>query len=183
MTELLLAWSQGDQRALNRLMPMVLDELRRTARRFMRRERQDHSLQATALVNEACLRLMRLNRVQWQCRSHFFGLAAQLMRQVLVDHARARGYQKRGGAGRRRIPLDEVGGVAEKHVDLVALDDALAALSALDRRKGRVVELRFFGGLTVAETAEALQVSPETVMRDWKFSRVWLLERLGGRMS
>ena len=163
--------------ALDRLLPLVHAELRRIARRHMQRERPDHTLQASALVNEAYLRLVRLNRVRWQNRAQFFGIAAQLMRQILVDHARARGYEKRGG-GRRRVSLDHAPGVSGRDPDLLALDAALTALTAVDARKSQVVEMRFFGGLTVAETAEALQVSPDTVMRDWKFSKVWLLRRL-----
>lgn len=177
VTDLLLAWGEGEMPAFDRLIPLVHAELRRTARRYMQRERPGHTLQASALVNEAYLRLVRLNRMRWQNRAHFFGIAAQLMRQILVDYARTRGYQKRGG-GRRRISIDDVPGVSGRALDLLDLDEALTVLGALDRRKGQVVEMRFFGGLTVAETAEALHVSPETVMRDWKFSKVWLAQRL-----
>lgn len=178
VTEWLHAWGQGDQSALDRLMPYVQDELHRLARREMRGERPGHTLQTTALVNEAYLRLIDASRVQWQDRAHFFALAARLMRRILVDHARSRNYVKRGG-GMRTISLDDVLVVSqERGADLVALDDALQALAAVDARKSKVVEMRFFGGLSVEETAEALQVSPETVMRDWKLAKVWLLREL-----
>jgi RNA polymerase sigma-70 factor, ECF subfamily len=181
VTELLLAWGNGDEAALTRLMPAVHDELRRLARRQMRGERPDHTLQTTALVNEAYLRLIDLSRVRWQDRAHFFALSARMMRRILVDHARARNYQKRGG-GAINVTLDEACTLAaERGPDLVALDDALEALARVDARKSQVVEMRFFGGLTVDETAEALKVSPETVMRDWRMAKVWLLRELDGR--
>jgi len=171
---LLVAWGHGDEAALEQLMPLVYDELRRIAGRYMKGERPGHTLQATALVNEAYLRLVEIRRVQWQNRAQFFGIAARSMRRILVDAARARRSQKRGG-GVHEITLDEALVVAEEPAPaLVALDDALDALKALDARKERVVELRYFGGLTVAETAEVLQVSPETVMRDWDFAKAWL---------
>jgi RNA polymerase sigma factor (TIGR02999 family) len=180
VTDLLLAWGRGDESALDRLMPAVLQELRRLARRQMRGERQDHTLQTTALVNEAYLRLIDLSRVRWQDRTHFFAMSARLMRRILVDHARSRRYQKRGGGG-ARLSLDDALVVsAERGADLVALDDALRALATVDERKSRVVELRFFGGLTVEETARTLQVSAETVMRDWRFAKVWLLREMTG---
>jgi RNA polymerase sigma factor (TIGR02999 family) len=169
-----VAWSEGDEAALAVLMPIVHNELRRLARRYMAGERPGQTLQATALVNEAFLRLVEVKRVKWQNRAHFFAMAARLMRRILVDVARAKRYQKRGGDA-RKISLDEallVGGDPGR--DLVALDDALTALATVDARKSQVVELRFFGGLTVAETAEVLKVSPDTVMRDWSLAKAWL---------
>jgi len=178
VTQLLVAWSDGDQAALEKLMPLVYQELRRLARRYLGRENPGHTLQPTALVNEAYLRLIDQNRVRWQNRAHFFGVSAQLMRRILVDMARARQQRKRGGAA-RRVELDEALVVSkERGEDLVALDDALQSLAAMDERKSRVVELRFFGGLSVEETAEVLQVSPDTVMRDWKMAKVWLHREL-----
>jgi RNA polymerase sigma factor (TIGR02999 family) len=180
VTDLLLAWSGGDDQALEQLVPLVHHELRRLARRQMGGERHGHTLQTTALVNEAYLRLVDLTRIRWQDRSHFLAMSARLMRRILVDHARSRGYQKRGG-GVANVSLDEAFVVStERPQDLVALDDALQALAAVDDRKSRVVEMRFFGGLTVEETASALDVSPETVMRDWRLAKVWLLRALGG---
>ena len=178
VTKLLVAWSDGDQAALEELMPLVQQELRRLARRYMVRENPGHTLQPTALVNEAYLRLIDQRQVHWQNRAHFFGVSAQLMRRILVDMARARQQQKRGG-GARQIEFDET--LLEAKTpgqDLVALDDALHSLAAMDERKSRVVELRFFGGLTVEETAEVLHISPETVMRDWKTAKVWLQREL-----
>src|SRR5262245_3799586 len=159
-------------------MPLVYEELRRQATRYMKRERLEHTLQATALVNEAYLRLIEVQNVQWQNRAHFFAMAARLMRRILVDAARARGYQKRGG-GVAMVSLDEALIVpAEPGEDLVALDAALVALAAVDERKSQVVEMRFFGGLTLDETAEALHVSRDTVKRDWKIAKLWLLRKL-----
>ncbi len=179
VTDLLVAWRQGDERALADLMPLVHTELRRLARRQMGRERPDHTLQTTALVNEAYLRLIDLSRVQWQDRAHFFAMAARLMRRILVDYARSHRSQKRGGA-QEKVVLDEALAVSTApDADLVALDDALQRLTAVDARKGQVVEMRFFGGLTVEETAEALNVSPDTVMRDWRLAKLWLLRELG----
>ncbi len=180
VTGLLIAWGQGDESALERLMPLVHDELRRLARRQMQNERPGHTLQTSALVNEAYLRLIDLSRVRWQDRSHFFAMSARLMRRILVDHARARRSLKRGG-GARKVTLDEEALlVAREHgPDLLALDDALNALALLDPRKSQVVEMRFFGGLSVEESAEALHVSRETVMRDWRLARAWLLRELG----
>jgi RNA polymerase sigma factor (TIGR02999 family) len=178
VTDLLLAWRAGDPSALDRLMPAVHEELRRLARRQMRGERRDHTLQTTALVNEAYLRLIDLSRVRWQDRAHFFAMSARLMRCILVDHARSRQYQKRSG-GSLRVTLDEaLVGAPERGADLVALDDALDALAAVDARKSQVVEMRFFGGLSVDETAEALRVSGQTVMRDWRLAKAWLLREL-----
>ena len=176
-TALLTAWSGGDESALRELMPLVEAELRNLARRLMRGERGGHTLQTTALVNEAYLRLVDVTRVRWEDRAHFFAMSARLMRRILVDHARSRAYFKRGG-GARHVSLDEALVGAGKGADLVALDDALAALALIDERKSQVVELRFFGGLTVDETAETLHISPETVARDWRFAKTWLLREL-----
>jgi len=177
-TALLLAWNRGEPEALDALLPLVYDELRRLAARYMRQEHPGHTLQATALVNEAYLRLIAIHEVEWQNRAHFFAMAARLMRRILVDSARARGYQKRGG-GAPVLSLDEALVVPiNADEDLVALDHALSALAELDPRKSDVVEMRFFGGLTLDETAEALHVSRETVKRDWKMARLWLLREL-----
>jgi RNA polymerase sigma factor (TIGR02999 family) len=177
VTALLVAWGKGDAAALDRLVPIVHHELHRIAQRCMRRERAGHTLQTTALVNEAYVRLVDVQRVHWQDRAHFLAMSARLMRRVLVDHARARKYQKRGG-GLKVTLVEELGGSNEQPHDLVALDDALEALAKIDERKSRVIELRFFGGLSVEETASVLKVSPETVMRDWKFAKTWLLREL-----
>jgi RNA polymerase sigma factor (TIGR02999 family) len=177
-TELLRAWSQGDGSALDRLVPQVYEELHRLAERYMRQERPDHTLQATSLVNEAYLRLIDVNRVEWRDRTHFLAVAAQMMRRILVEFARNRQRQKRGG-GAVRVSLDDVQELPDsKDCDVVALNDALGALAAFDARMSRVVELRFFGGLTVDETADVLNVSPETVMRDWKTAKAWLLREI-----
>jgi RNA polymerase sigma factor (TIGR02999 family) len=180
VTDLLLAWGRGDRSALDELTPLVLHELRRVARLQMRGERPNHTLQTTALVNEAFLRLIDLRRIRWQDRAHFLALSARLMRRILVDHARSRNYHTRGG-GAPTVTLDDVTVASpERGADVVALDDALEALSRIDRRKSQVVELRFFGGLSIEETAEALQVSQETVQRDWRFAKVWLLREISG---
>jgi len=179
VTELLLAWAEGDQLALERLVPLVHTELHRLARSYMRREHAGHSLQTTALVNETYLRLVDASRVDWQNRAHFFALCGRLMRRILVDHARSRRFLKRGG-GAIRVTLSDGLVLSERTTDLVALDDALNALAAIDPRKSQVVEMRFFAGLSVVETAEALSVSPETVMRDWKLAKVWLLREIRG---
>jgi RNA polymerase sigma factor (TIGR02999 family) len=164
--------------ALESLIPLIYEELHRIARRYLGRERPDHTLQTTALINEAYLRLADARRLPWHDRTHFFAIAAQVMRRILVDHARSRQNLKRGGAV-RRVSLDEALTVCrERSAELVKLHDALSALSAVDSRKGQVVELRFFGGLNIQETAHVLKVSPDTVMRDWKFSKVWLLREL-----
>jgi RNA polymerase sigma factor (TIGR02999 family) len=177
-TVLLEAWAQGDEAAFNELLPLVHDELRRLARRHMNHERAGHTLQATALVHEAYLRLIDVNKIQWQNRAHFFAMASRAMRRILVDSARARNYQKRGG-GAPKVSLDEALLVTnEPGQDLVALDDALNALAQVDRRKSQVVEMRFFGGLSVEETSTALHVSADTVMRDWRLAKVWLLREL-----
>jgi RNA polymerase sigma factor (TIGR02999 family) len=178
ITRILLAWREGDDSALERLMPLVYDELRRLARRYMGRQRPGHTLQTTALVNEAYLRLVDANQVRWQDRAHFFAVSARLMRRVLVDFARARDNLKRGG-GARRVTLDDDLAVANGEVtDVVALDDALTRLAGLDPRQAQIVELRYFGGLTEEETAEALGVSVRTVRRDWVLARAWLFREL-----
>ena len=178
VTALLTAWSGGDESALRELMPLVHAELRNLARRLMRGERGGHTLQTTALVNEAYVRLVDLTRVRWQDRAHFFAMSARLMRRILVDHARSRTYLKRGGGAAAHFARRGCSSASGKGADLVALDDALAALAVIDERKSQVVELRFFGGLTVEETAEALHVSPETVVRDWRFAKTWLMREL-----
>jgi RNA polymerase sigma factor (TIGR02999 family) len=178
ITRLLIDWRGGDQAALDQLIPLVHEELRRLARRHMAHERVGHTLQATALVNEAFVRLIDVRQVKWQDRAHFFAMSSRLMRRILVDFARSKGYQKRGG-GAQKVSFDEaLLVVREPGQDLVALDDALTALSAFDGRKAQVVEMRFFGGLSVEETAEALNVSVDTVMRDWKLAKAWLLREL-----
>jgi RNA polymerase sigma factor (TIGR02999 family) len=178
-TELLRAWNEGDGSALDKLIPLVYDELHRLARRYMRQERPDHTLQATSLVNEAYLRLIDVNRIEWRNRTHFLALAAQMMRRILVEFARNRHRQKRGG-GAVQVSLDDVQEPPDsKEYDFVALNDALSGLATFDSRMSQVVELRFFGGLTVDETADVLNVSPETVMRDWKTAKAWLLRELG----
>jgi len=184
VTQLLLAWSDGDKAALEELTPLVYAELRRLAERHMRRERAGHPLQTTALVNEAYVRLIDLRQVRWQNRAHFFGVAAQLMRHILVDFARARLRAERGGY-KQQVPLEEAAVVSKgRCADFIALDDALKSLAEIDPRKSRMVELRFFGGLTVEETAEALNVSPRTVMYEWSLARDWLYRELSdGRRS
>jgi RNA polymerase sigma-70 factor (ECF subfamily) len=179
VTRLLRDWGQGKDAALQELLPLVHQELRRLARRYMFGERPGHTLQTTALVNEAYLRLVNSRQVNWQNRAHFFAISAQLMRQILVDYARARQSQKRGG-GVPKVTLDEaLMGPQEKGHDLVALDDALKALAEVDPRKSKVVELRFFGGLSVEETAKLLKVSPDTVLRDWRLAKAWLSREMG----
>lgn len=178
VTLLLRAWGEGDALALDRLAPIIYQELHRIARGYMARERPNHTLQTTALVNEAYVRLVDVRRVSWQDRAHFFAVCARAMRRILVDHARSRGYQKRGG-GQEALQLDDVMTVdGSPGAGILELDDALNRLAELDPRKGQVVEMRFFGGLTVEETAEALKISPETVMRDWKLARAWLYREL-----
>jgi len=179
-TELLLAWGRGETRAFERLVPLVHDELRRIARRYMAREHPGHTLQTTALINEAYLRLIQVRQVHWQNRAHFFALSARMMRRILVEFARARRNDKRGG-GIRKVTLDEALIVpVEPGQDLVALDDALTELALVHPRKSQVVELRFFGGLSLEETAEALHVSVDTVKRDWRFAKLWLVRELKG---
>jgi RNA polymerase sigma-70 factor, ECF subfamily len=180
VTELLRAWNRGDQQALEQLIPLVEAELRRLARAYMVRERREHTLQPTALVNEAFLRLADAQRIRWQDRAHFLGIAARLMRRVLVDHARVRGAGKRG-SGAQKVSLDDALALAlEPAVDVLALDRALEGLAAVDGRKARVIQLRFFGGLSVEETAEVLHVSTDTVKRDWRTAKAWLLYELKG---
>jgi RNA polymerase sigma factor (TIGR02999 family) len=183
VTELLLAWGQGDESALERLVPLVYGELHRLAHRYLGGERPGHMLQTTALVNEAYLRLVDSQRVQWQNRAHFFAVSAQLMRRVLVDFARQRNFQKRGGDAVQVSLHEELAGSTERGADLVALDDALNSMAKTDERASRVVELRFFGGLSIEETAEALNISPETVKRDWTWAKAWLLRELSGETS
>ena len=178
ITERLIAWGGGEASALDDVMRAVYRELRRMADHYLRLERPDHTLQPTALVHEAYLRLIDQRKVSWQNRAHFFGVAAQMMRRILVDHARAKQRGKRGGAA-HKLSLDEVMNLSQgRAADLVALDDALKALAGLDSRKSQVVELRFFGGLSVEETAEVLDVSPQTVLRDWKLAKAWLYQEM-----
>jgi RNA polymerase sigma-70 factor (ECF subfamily) len=180
VTTLLRAWGQGDEAALEKLVPLVYDQLHVAARRYMANERPGHTLQTTALINETYLRLVNVRQVDWQNRSHFFAICAQLMRRILVDFARSRGYQKRGGDA-KKVDFEEALLVSsDPGANLVALDDALRRLAEVDQRKSTVVELRFFGGLSVKETAEVLKVSGDTVMRDWQLAKVWLLRELSG---
>ncbi len=178
VTQLLIAWSDGDKSALDKLMPLVYEELRRLAHHYMSRERAGHTLQTTALINDAYLRLVNRKSVHWQNRAHFFAICAQLMRTILVDHARARGYKKRGG-GARPVELDEAMVVSqERAAEVVALDEALTELEALDPKQGRIVELRFFGGLSIEETAKVLHLSPATIKREWSTAKAWLYREL-----
>jgi RNA polymerase sigma-70 factor (ECF subfamily) len=182
VSQLLLAWSDGDQGALERLTKIVYNELHRLARRYMRREQAGHSLQTTALVNEAYLRLVDYKRMQWRNRTHFFAVSAQLMRRILVEHARRHNLKR--GRGVRHISLEEVAVVGgDADIDLVALDHAMSALERLDPRKMRVVEMRFFGGLNVEETAEVLKVSTVTIKREWRSARAWLYRELTGETT
>jgi RNA polymerase sigma factor (TIGR02999 family) len=178
LTGLLVEWREGDQAALNRLMPLVYDELRRIAHRYMQRERDGHTLQTSALVNEAYLRLAGQGNVDWQNRAHFFAVSAQVMRHILIDHARRRHYAKHGG-GAQQIPIQDVVEMSmQRAAELIALDEALNELGRLDQRKSRVVELRYFGGLSLEETAEVLEVSLMTVRRDWLAAKAWLYRRM-----
>lgn len=178
ITEQLIAWNNGDQSALDQLIPVVYQELRQMADRFLRHEATGHTLQPTALVHEAWLRLADQTRVNWQNRTQFFGVAAQMMRRILVDHAKTKHREKRGGDA-VKLSLDDVINLCQERAsDLIALDEALDALNSFDRRKCSVVELRYFGGLSVEETAEVLDVSPDTVMRDWKLAKAWLYQQL-----
>jgi RNA polymerase sigma-70 factor, ECF subfamily len=180
LTRLLRAWSEGEPGALEKLMPVVYDELHRLAQRYMAHERPGHTLQASALVNEAYVRLADVKRMSWQNRAHFFAVSAQLMRRILVDFARRHRSFKRGGEA-EAVSLEEALVVSKNRgADLLALDEALNALAAIDPRRSRVVELRFFGGLSVEETAEVLKVSPETVMHDWKLAKTWLMREVSG---
>ena len=179
VTELLVDWSQGDQKALDKLMPLVYSELRRLAGNYLRRERQNHTLQPTALVNEAYLKLIDQRRAKWQNRAQFYGVAAQLMRRILVDHARAHQAAKRGGSDQQRLSITSAGELSEKpDTDILALHEALNELTQMDPQQGRIVELKFFGGLSIEETAEVLGVGHATVERDWKMARAWLRRKL-----
>jgi RNA polymerase sigma factor (TIGR02999 family) len=183
VTGLLAEWSNGDREAYDKLVPLVYEELHRLAHRYMSRESAGRTMQTTELVNEAYLRLVGQRRVRWQNRAHFFAISAEVMRRILVDHARRRRYQKRGG-GAHKISLHETAAVSPQPArDLVALDEALKELSEFDPRKARVVELRFFGGLSVEETAEVLGVSPNTVVRDWSTARAWLYKAVAGERA
>lgn len=178
ITERLIAWGAGDKAALDQLLPTVYQELRRIAGNYLRRENPGHTLQPTALVHEAWLRLIDQTRVNWRNRAQFFGVAAQLMRRILVDHAKTKHREKRGGDA-IKFSLDDVINLSqERAADLLALDDALDGLARIDGRKSRVVELRYFGGFSVEETAQILDVSPETVMRDWKMAKAWLYQQI-----
>jgi RNA polymerase sigma-70 factor, ECF subfamily len=180
VTRLLNDWGDGDSTALDELIPVIYDELRSLAARYLRRERADHTLQPTALVHEAYFRLVDQRDVHWQGRAHFFGVAAQMMRRILIDHAKSHGREKRGG-GLHKVDLDQAAVLAEEQAsEVIALDDALEALARLDPRKGKIVELRYFGGLSVEETAELLGVSPNTVMRDWAMAKAWLYKTIKG---
>lgn len=180
ITHLLKEWSDGDQQALDKLTPLVYQELRQQAARYLRKERPGHSLQATALINEAFLRLIDVKDVRWQNRAHFFAIAANLMRRILVDHARRRDAEKRGGSQILLTLDDAFAANSQPDVDLLAIDEALNKLATFDAQQARVVELRFFSGLTVEETAAALGVSPKTVKRDWSVARAWLRREIGG---
>jgi len=181
VTQLLVNWSNGNKAALDQLMPLVYQELRRIASGYLRRERPDHTLQTTALVNEAYMRLVDYSNLRWQDRAQFFALAAQLMRRILIDHARRYRYAKRGG-GARKVSLDETAIISkERAADLVALDDALTSLAKIDPRKCQVVELRFFGGLSIEETAEVLKVSSMTVQREWRWAKAYLYREIRER--
>jgi RNA polymerase sigma-70 factor (ECF subfamily) len=180
VTELLLEWQQGDKCALDKLTPLVYEELRRIAHRYVQRERDGHTLQTTALVNEAYMRLVGGQRIEWQNRAHFFAVTAQVMRHILIDHARRRHYAKRGGEA-QQVSLDDAALMSpERAAELVALDEALSELARLDARKSRVVELRYFGGLSLEETADVLEVSVMTVRRDWRAAKAWLYRALVG---
>ncbi len=180
ITRLLVAWGEGDKDALDRLMPFVYSELRRLAHAYMRRQKSDHTLQTTALVNEAYMRLIDTSRVRWQDRNHFFAMSAKMMRRILVDSARSKNARKRGG-GEHMVTFDEALPVVEaKAADLIDLDDALTRLAELDERQSRIVELRYFGGLTEEEIADVLEVSARTVRRDWSIARAWLFRELKG---
>lgn len=181
VTELLRRWSGGDVAARESLVPLVYDELRRLARYYLASQRSDHTLQSTAIVHEAYLRLAGRDNVHWENRSHFFAVAAQLMRRILVDHARKRNAAKRGGAQLTLLVDEAVEPSSQRELDLVALDDALKALAELDERQSRIVELRFFGGLSIEDTSRLLEISPATVKREWSTARAWLYEEISGR--
>ncbi|MEW6738239.1 MAG: sigma-70 family RNA polymerase sigma factor [Acidobacteriota bacterium] len=178
VTDMLIKWSNGDQSVHADLMTVIYDELRKRAKQYLARERPGNTLQATALVHEVYLRLIKQNQVRWQNRAHFFGVAAQMMRRILVDHARSRQAEKRGGDG-YRLSIDEALEIPKQQdVQLIALDDALITLTQLDPRQSQIVELRFFGGLSVEETAEVLNISPVTVTREWRLAKMWLYRQL-----
>jgi RNA polymerase sigma factor (TIGR02999 family) len=184
VTQLLVKWSDGDQKALDKLMPLVYNELRRLATNYLRRERQNHTLQPTALVNEAYLKLIDQKNAHWQNRAQFYGVAAQLMRRILVDHARQHQAAKRGGSDQQRLSITSAGRLGGKRlatepaIDLLALNQALEELTAIDSQQGRIVELKFFGGLSIEETAEVMSIGHATVERDWKMARAWLRRKL-----
>ena len=180
ITQLLIDWGKGDQAALEQLMPLVYSELRRLATNYLRRERAGHTLQPTALVNEAYLKLIDQKNAKWQNRAHFFGISAQLMRRILVDHARQRQAVKRGGSEQQRLSITsaEAAAIKQPAIDLLALNEALDELAEMDPQQGRIVELKFFGGLSIEETAEVLGISHATVERDWKVARAWLRRQL-----
>lgn len=181
VTKMLRDWRNGDQEALEKLIPVVYDELRRQAAGYLRRERTGHTLQTTALIHEAYLRLINQQNIEWQNRAHFYAIAARLMRQILVDHARNRQAAKRGGSD-IRVPLEEAVAISSgENVDLVALDEALTRLAKIDSQQSRIVELRYFSGLSVEETAEVVGVSSRTVRRDWNVAKAWLRQQIGGR--
>jgi len=183
ISQLLAEWSDGNQAALDQLYPLVYDELRRLAHRYLRRERKGHTLQTTALINEAYLRLVDQRHIRWENRSHFFGIAAKMMRRILVDHARRYEYAKRGG-GAVKSSLDEVAVVAKERArELLLLDEAIASLAKIDARRSHVVELRFFAGLSNEEIGEVLNISANTVMRDWNLARAWLYKELTGSVA
>ncbi|HKR23430.1 MAG TPA: sigma-70 family RNA polymerase sigma factor [Pyrinomonadaceae bacterium] len=180
ITQLLAKWSDGNQAALDELYPLVYEELHRLARRYMSRERKGHTLQTTALINEAYVRLVDQRNVQWANRSHFFAISAQIMRRILIDHARRHGYAKRGG-GARQVSLDETAAVIQENLsEFLRLDEALTSLAQLDPRRSQVVELRYFGGLNNEEIADVLKISENTVIRDWNMARAWLYRQLSG---
>ena len=183
VTQILHEWSDGDSNAPARLMPFVYDELRRQARNYLARERGSHTLQPTALVHEAYLRLVGQKPIEWQNRAHFFGVSARLMREILIEYARGKGREKRGGKFATRVAFDEAVSFRSdgNELDVIALDQALTRLENLDKEQGRIVELRFFGGLTIEETAEVLDVSPATVKREWTTAKFWLLRELSGK--
>jgi RNA polymerase sigma factor (TIGR02999 family) len=183
VTRLLIGWSNGDKEALDQLVPLVYEELRRQAARYLRRERVGHTLQTTALIHEAYLRLIDQKNVHWQNRAHFFGIAAQLMRRILVDHARTRKRAKRGGSDVRVSFSEAMLQVRAQDLDIVALDEALQRLAEIDEQQSRIVELKFFSGLTVEETAEVLSLSPATVKRDWSVAKAWLHRELTGEVE
>jgi len=180
VTQLLVSWGKGDQQSLESLIPLVYDELRRQARRYLRRERPDHTLQSSALVHEVYVRLIDQRQANWHNRSQFFGVAAQLMRRILVDHARSRGAVKRGAGVTKLAIAEEVAAIEMQNVDLIALDTSLTKLEQIDPQQCRIVELRFFSGLSIEDTADALSISPATVKRDWAMAKAWLYRKISG---